>query len=93
MRTAGLLVIILLIISVFSPVSFHFEPAGKDKVIVALDVCNPDGSFFSVNGDAKEMCISTYNVPVPELTGSIGTFDVVLKPTLIPYKKERPPRV
>lgn len=93
-KITGLIILCAVFFSVISPVSFAvIHTKGKDKVLIALDVCHASSPFQLSNTTMPlyhEWALNYF--PVPKFTGFYTAFQPTFKPLLLAASEEKPPR-
>lgn len=93
MKKVALIMLLVLFSAVCSPLTIIASPSDSSSFLIALDVCNSSGSFMSVNADSPAIQECLCNLHPLAFVGYMELIDPSYKPTVIPFKQERPPRV
>ena len=94
MRLNALLVLFTIVFSVLLPVTVHvpLSTSGQGECLVALDVCNSQGSFMPANADAPSLPEGLCRLLPVGFTEFIETGSSSFALTSFPSQIEQPPR-
>ncbi len=83
------------IVSILSPLTFHFSIAPGDHIsyMVALDVCDASGGVMSAGSEAPALHECSSNPKRCEFAGLIEAAKPSFLSSLFSVQIERPPRV
>ncbi len=94
MRVKALIVLIALISSIMTPVSFNvYSSKNKTTIIVTLDVCNAAGHSVSVNSESAIV----YELPCRFVQLMFNGFYEIIEPAffqfILAFLSDHPPKV
>jgi hypothetical protein len=95
MKLKSLFVLIVLIVSIVTPFKLQISTSQNSKVtfIFTLNVCHASDASLSVNTESPSLCECPCKLPMPQFDGFNVISEPPMVPFLIPFKKERPPKV
>ncbi len=93
MKRIGVLLLIVLVLSILSPLTVELAPVKEGASIVSLDLCNAHGSGLSVNSIAPCICMSSLTEPILGVVSVKEDIEIPVNPFILAYQKEEPPRV
>lgn len=93
MKLRGAVILVVLVISIFLPVTGQISvAAGPTEYLVSLDVCDAAGSFMSASADVPSLLECPVSHAPLELVEYIESSDSFFSPSLFSIQIERPPR-
>jgi|Deesub1362A_J573_1020465.scaffolds.fasta_scaffold21878_2 hypothetical protein len=94
MRLKALIVLIALITSILTPVSFGvYSIDNQTTVIVTLDLCSAAGHSLSVNTESAVLYESPSRLVQLMFAGFYDSIDPAFNPFLLAFLSDHPPRV
>lgn len=93
MKGKGIFLLILLLLSVFAPLSLNIAPAKDGTYLLSLDVCNAQAAALSTSFDVPCICSSPVKVCSICFMAVLGPDTDIFYTYLLPYLTEHPPRV
>jgi hypothetical protein len=92
MKIQAILIVIVLSLSILSPLSISISPLDDHSYILTLDVCHASGSAVSVSADFPALQEAPCKLSPLGLCGYARIIDLSCKPSLIASDLERPPK-
>ncbi len=95
MKLKSLLVLIILMVSIVTPVKPHISISQNSNMafIFTLNVCHASDASFSVNTDSPSLYECTCKLPLLQFDGVFQTSELSMTSFLLPFQKERPPEI
>ncbi|MBA4373630.1 MAG: hypothetical protein C0402_12320 [Thermodesulfovibrio sp.] len=93
MKLRSLILLIVLCLSLASPLTIHLASAGQEEHLVTLDVCHTSDASLSVNADSPALFEAPCNPLAPEYAGTHEAGSTVFTPYVSSLQQERPPQV
>lgn len=94
MRYIGVLILLLTILTAFSPltVGIQIAPASDLPYIITLDVCHSGDGAGPVNSDVPAFCEDAFSIVRPQSLQSIQPHNVLPLSFNLAFLKDRPPQ-
>lgn len=93
MKTLCIIIAVTVSFSLISPVSITLSTHSEEKLLVELNVCQPDGPVFSANGNVKGVCVDSCTLALPEICHTSCIEEPLCYVRFFPHEKDRPPEV